>query len=89
MPYFFAPIDKAGNIIWKRYYVEVLKYELNSTGTYEIAPFTKINLFKEHITKHNIKIEKCDLPTFSWLPHMTKLHCESCFIVSPAKHSDT
>ena len=34
--YVFAPADKAANnviIIWKRYYVEVLKEELNSTST--------------------------------------------------------
>ena len=35
--YVFAPTDKAANnviIIWKRYYVDVLKGELNSTSTY-------------------------------------------------------
>ena len=34
--YVFAPADKAANnviIIWKRYYVDVLKGELNSTST--------------------------------------------------------
>ena len=35
--YFFAPADKAANdvtISFKRYYVEVLKSELNSTSAY-------------------------------------------------------
>ena len=75
--YVFAPTDKAANnviIIWKRYYVEVLKKELNSTSTYVPAQLTKDKLLLRHIdtlTKSNIKIDKLDLPTFYWLP---KLH---------------
>ena len=50
--YVFAPADKAANnviIIWKRYYVEVLKEELNSTSTYVPAQLTKDKLLLRHI----------------------------------------
>ena len=75
--YVFAPADKEANnviIIWKRHYVEVLKGELNSTSTYVPAQFTKDQLLVHHIntlTKIDVKIDKCELPTFYWLP---KLH---------------
>ena len=68
--YVFAPADKAANnviIIWKRHYVEVLKGELNSTSTYVPAQLTKDQLLVHHIntlTKINVKIDKCELPTF-------------------------
>ena len=45
--YVFAPVDKAANnviIILKRYYVEVLKSELNSTSTYVPSELTKDKL---------------------------------------------
>ena len=77
--YVFAPADKAANnviIIWKRYYVEVLKVELNSTSTYVPAQLTKDKLLLRHIdtlTKSNIKIDKLDLPTFSDCRSYTKI----------------
>ena len=46
--YVFSPADKAANniiIIWKKYYVDVLKEELNSTSTYVPAQLTKDNFF--------------------------------------------
>ena len=61
--YVFAPADKAANsviIICKRYYVEVLKEELNSTSTNVPAQLTKDKLLLRHIdtlTKSNIKID--------------------------------
>ena len=76
--YVFAPADKAANnviIIWKSYYLEVLKEKLNSTSTYEPAQLTKDQLLLRHIdtlTKSNIKIDKLDLPTFYWLPKLHK-----------------
>ena len=75
--YAFSLDDKAANnviIIWKRYYMEVLKSELNSTSAYVPADLTKDKLPKRHIdslTKSKMKIDKIDLPTFYWLP---KLH---------------
>ena len=42
--YVFAPADKAANsaiIIWKIYYVEDLKNELNCTSVYVSAVLTK------------------------------------------------
>ena len=71
-------LDKAANnviIIWKRHYVEVLKGELNSTSTYVPAQLTKDQLLVHHIntlTKINVKIDKCELPTFYWLPKLHK-----------------
>ena len=75
--YVFAPADKAANnviIIWKKYYVDVLK-ELNYTSTYVPAQLTKDKLLLHHIdtlTKINVKIDKWELPTFYWLPKLHK-----------------
>ena len=76
--YVFAPADKAANnviIIWKRHYVNVLKGELNSTSTYVPSQLTEDQLLVHHIntlTKINAKIDKCELPTFYWLPKLHK-----------------
>ena len=92
--YVFAPADKAANnviIIWKRYYVEVLKEELNSTSTYVPAQLTKDKLLLRHIdtlTKSNIKIDKLDLPTFYCLPKLNKNTYQSRFI-SNSSHCST
>ena len=50
--YVFAPADKAANIvitIWKRYYVDVLKEELDSTSIYVPAQLTKDKLLLGYI----------------------------------------
>ena len=76
--YVFAPADKAANnviIIWKKYYVEVLKSELNSTSAYVPVNLTKDKLLQRHIdslTKSNIKIDKIDLPTFLLVAEITQ-----------------
>ena len=78
--YVFAPADKATNnviIIWKRHYVEVLKGELNSTSTYVPAQLTKDQL------------DKCELPTFYWLPKLHKRPYKSRFISNPSHCSTT
>ena len=75
--YVFAPADKAANnviIIWKRHY-EGLKGELNSTSTYVPAQLTKDQLLVHNIntlTKINVKIDECELPTIYWLPKLHK-----------------
>ena len=92
--YVFAPADKAANnviIIWKRHYVEVLKGELNSTSTYTPAQLTKDQLLVHHIntlTKIDVKIDKCELPTFYWLPKLHKRPYKSRFI-SNSSHCST
>ena len=92
--YVFAPADKAANnviIIWKRHYVEVLKGELNSTSTYVPAQLRKDQLLVHHIntiTKINVKIDKCELPTFYWLPKLHKRPYKSRFI-SNSSHCST
>ena len=92
--YVFAPADKAANnviIIWKRHYVEVLKEELNSTSTYVPAQLTKDQLlvhFINILTKINVKIDKCELPTFYWLPILHKRPYKSHFI-SHSSHCST
>ena len=78
-------------IIWKKYYVEVLKSELNSTSAYVPADLTKDKFLQRHIdslTKSNIKIDKIDLPTFYWLPKLHKNPYKSRFI-SNSSHSST
>ena len=92
--YVFAPADKAANnviIICKRHYVEVLKGEFNSTSTYVPAQLTKDQLLVHHIntlTKINVKIDKCELPTFYWLPKLHKRPYKSRFI-SNSSHCST
>ena len=92
--YVFVPADKAENnviIIWRRHYVEVLKVELNSTSTYAPAQLTKDKLLMHHIntvTKIDVKIDKCELPTFYWLPKLHKRPYKSRFI-SNSSHCST
>ena len=69
--YVFAPADKAANnviIIWKRYYVEVLKEELDSTSTYVPAQLT--NFF--------CVISILSLNLISKLTNLTCLHFIGC-----------
>ena len=78
-------------IIWTRHYIEVLKGELNSTSTYAPAQLTKDKLLVHHIntlTKINVKIDKCELPTFYWLPKLHKRPYKSRFI-SNSSHCST
>ena len=73
----------------KRYYIDVLKDELNSTRTYVPAQLTKEKLLLRHIdtlTKSNIKIDK--LPTFYLLPKLHKNPYKSRFI-SNSTHCST
>ena len=92
--YIFVPADKTANnvtIICKRYYVEVLKSELNSTSSYVPAELTKDKLLLRHIdshTKSNIKIDKINLPTFHWLQKLYKNPYKSRFI-SNSNHCST
>ena len=92
--YAFAPADKAANnviIIWKRHYVEVLKGDLNSTSTYVPAQLTKDQLLVHHIstlTKIDVKIDKCELPTFYWLPKLHKRPYKSS-LISNSIHCST
>ena len=79
MPY----INVLSTILWKRYYVDVLKGELNSTSTYVPAQLKKDTVLLRHIdalTKINIKIDKCELPTFYLLPKLHKNPFKSLFI---------
>ena len=71
--------------------MEVLKGELNSTSTYVHAQLTKDQLLVHHIntlTKINAKIDKCELPTFYWLPKLHKRPYKSRFI-SNSSHCST
>ena len=71
--------------------MEVLKGELNSTSTYVPAQLTKYQLLVHHIntlTKINVKIDKCELPTFYWLPKLHKRPYKSRFI-SNSSHCST
>ena len=80
--------NPAGDI---RHYVEVLKGELNSTSTYAPAQLTKDQLLVHHInslTKIDVKIDKCELPTFYWLPKLHKRPYKSRFI-SNSSHCST
>ena len=92
--YVFAPTDKAANnvtIIWKRYYVDILKGKLNSTSTYVHAQLMKDKLLWHHIdtlTKINDKIDKCELSTFYWVPTLNKNPFKSRFI-SNSSHCST
>ena len=71
--------------------MEVLKGELNSTSTYVPAQLTKDQLLVHHIntlTKINVKIDKCELPTFYCLPKLHKRPYKSRFI-SNSSHCST
>ena len=72
--------------------MEVLKGEFNSTSTYVPAQLTKDQLIVHHIntfTKLNVKIDKCELPTFYWLPKLHKRPYKSRFISNSSQCSTT
>ena len=77
--YVSVPTDKAANnviIIWKKYYEEVLKGELNSTSTYVPAQLTKDQLIFHHIdtlTKINDKINNVNCLHFIGCQSFTKI----------------
>ena len=63
--------------------MEVSNGEFNSTSTYTPGQLTKDQLLVHHIntlTKINVKIDKCELPTFYWLPKLHKRPYKSRFI---------
>ena len=71
--------------------MEVLKGELNSTITYVPAQLTKDQFLAYHIsilTKSNVKINKCELPIFYWLPKLHTRPYKSRFI-SNSSHCST
>ena len=70
---------------------EVLKGELNSASTYVHAQLTKDQLFVHHInalTKINVKITNCELPTSYCLQKLHKCPYKSRFI-SNSSHCST
>ena len=72
--------------------MEVLRGELNSTSTYVPAQLTKDQHLVDHIntlTKINVKIDKCELPTFYWLPKLHKHPYKSRFISNSSHYSTT
>ena len=93
--YVFAPADGAESdviIVWERRCVEVLEGELDSTSTYVPARLTKDQLLVHHIntlTKINVKIDKCELPTFYWLPKLHKRPYKLSFISNSSNCSTT
>ena len=65
---------------------------MNSTSTYAPAQLTKDKLLVHHIntlTKIDVKIDKCELPTFYWLPKLHKRPYKSRFISNASNCSTT
>ena len=79
--------DKADNnviIIWKRFFVDdwilwVHMYLLSWRKTSFFCIY-------RYLTKKDVRIDKCKLPTFYWLPKINKSPNKSCFI-SNSSHS--
>ena len=72
--------------------MDVLKGELNSTITYIPAQLTKDKLLLHHIdtlAKINVKIDKCELRTFYWLPKLHKNPFKSRFMSNSSNCSTT
>ena len=70
----------------------VLKGGLNSTSTNVPAQLTKDKLLLHHIdtlTKIYVKIDKCELPSFYWLPKLHKNPFKSRFISNSGHCSTT
>ena len=72
--------------------IQISKNELDTSSTYTPASLTKDKLLFEHInnlTKFDINIEKCDLPTFYWLQKLHKSYYKSRFISNLSRCSTT
>ena len=72
--------------------MDVLKGELNSTITYVPVQLMKDKLLLQHInnlTKSNVKIDKCELPSFFWLPKLHKNPYKSRLVSNSSYCSST
>ena len=79
--YVLVPADKAADnviVICKKYYLEIVLKELETTSTYEMVNVCCEEVIQKHLEytcmmSSDIKVEKQmeDLPAFYWLP---KLH---------------
>ena len=85
----FVPIDKASkniSIIYKKYYLQVLKEEISNSGNFQPVNNTKESVLTEaKIYLTNIKILKKDndnFPVLYWLPKMHKTPIEPRYITS-------
>ena len=81
-----VPADKAANnviVVCKKYYLEVVLRELNTTSTYEHEDRDSVNVVTEQLRsmKINVEPEFHHLPSFYWLPKLHtvrhKIYC--CF----------
>ena len=84
-------------ILWSDSLNAMISYSYEKTDnhvmsyTYVPAQLTKDQLLVHHIntlTKINVKIDKCELPTFYWLPKLHKRPYKSRFI-SNSSHCST
>ena len=91
----FAPADKAANniiIVWRKYYIEVLKNEITSSQTFQLTKLSELDIVNKHnliATSLQAKPDSMTVPTMYWLPKLHKTPYKSRFISSSSYCSTT
>ena len=74
----FVPADKAANnvvIVWRRYYIEVLRNEITNSNTFEATVSSEQQITENHhklISLLSTSSDNITVPTLYWLPKLHK-----------------
>ena len=85
-----VPADKAANnviVVCKKYYLDVVIKELNSTKTYVRVNNDSVNVVSRHLdymvkNGFDVSPEQEELPSFYWLPKLHKTPYGTRFIAA-------